>query len=245
MKFLNKKQYKGFTLLETLTSIAILAFVIIGPLSVIMNSSSYARKTRDTMVATYLAEEAIELLQHRHDSIRIFCKKNSSDPLCAPISSLETPGQIAWRIFKSQMQVDVVAGQPSCYVKHEDGSTDNAIGCAYDLVDMVGDVTVTPSRRLSNADSCLYIVPVKTQIDSTNYRTTYMCGGIPAHITGTIEKKYFARSVSIEWLPTFETDPSMLNHYDDDLRIKVTVQYKGLNGYTNTASVIRFMHAQP
>ena len=76
----NKIGYrKAFTLLETLTSIAILSFVIVGPLTVIMGSSSYARQTKDVMVATYLAEESEKILQNQYETLYIDCKNQPAD----------------------------------------------------------------------------------------------------------------------------------------------------------------------
>jgi type II secretory pathway pseudopilin PulG len=64
---------KGFTLIETLVSTFVITMVILGPLTVASNASSYARITKDTLTATYLAQEAIELLRHQQDSIYIRC----------------------------------------------------------------------------------------------------------------------------------------------------------------------------
>lgn len=234
------KQNKGFTLLETLVSVGILSLVIIGPLAVIINSSSYARQTKDTVTATYLAEEAIELLQNQYDSLYVFCKKQPADPLCA--TSTETPGQVAWRLFKQRLSIST--GQ-SCFLKHEDASADNPYGCSFDFIHMLGDITVPPVRYIATADECRSIVGIASTT-AIGLRHTYVCKGLPAHyVGGVVETKDFTRSITVEWLPTFEIDPSMFNHYNDDLRIVVRVVYRGFNGYPATTTITQFMHSQP
>ena len=64
---------RGFTLIETLVSVFIITTVVLGPLTVSSNASAYARQTKDTMTAVYLAQEAIELLHHQQDSIYLDC----------------------------------------------------------------------------------------------------------------------------------------------------------------------------
>jgi prepilin-type N-terminal cleavage/methylation domain-containing protein len=169
------KKSRAFTLLETLVSLAILALVIVGPLAVISSSSGYARQTKDGIVATYLAEEAIELLQNQYASLYIFCKNQPSDPLCVT-SSGETAGQIAWRLFKERLSSS--GGQPSCFLKHEDGSSDNPFGCSYDLIDFSGDITSEPPVRYVSSDNeCRYLAGASSTIplSSARYPYAYVC----------------------------------------------------------------------
>ncbi len=241
--FINNYTRKGFTLLETLVSIGILSLVIVGPLAVIMNSNSYARQTKDSMISTYLAEEAVELLQNQYDSLYVFCKKQPSDTLCTPAIVGETPGQIAWRVFKERM--GSVGGEQSCYLTLEGGGVDNAYGCSYDFVHMTGSITTNPERYISTASDCSSLVEVSTTtVDGI--RNMYVCRGETDHyLGGTTTNKEFIRFVTIEWLPSFETDPLRSGHYNDDLRISSHVRYRGVNGYTSTTTVIRFMHSRP
>ena len=232
----NSIKIRGFTLLETLTSIGILALVIIGPLSVIINSSSYARQTKDTIVATYMAEEAIELIQNQYDSLDVLCKKSPIILLCAsPFSSISS-GKVAWLAFKERFGAH--DGQPSCYV------TDNPEGCSFDFLHMIGDITATPSRYVATDSHCKYMVEVKTPLEDEITRNSYVCQGEASHITGTVDPRLYTRSVSIEWLPTFEPG-AIEDQYNDDLRITVTVGFKGVNGYPHSVSITKFMHSQP
>jgi type II secretory pathway pseudopilin PulG len=237
---------KGFTLLETLTSIAILSFVIIGPLSVIISSSSYARQTKDVIVGTYLAEEAIELLQNQYDSLYIYCKnhQDQADPLCGTVTN-ETPGEITWRLFKERL--GPVGGQPTCYAPSK---------CAFDFQDMTGDPTVTPPRYTYSgpgATECPYLVAVTRVITGGEGQPaetlqTYACKGVPAHITGgTVSNTQFARSISVEQASTFSFESTLpqAEQYNDDLRISSEVTFKGVNGVSKSVKVTRFFHRRP
>lgn len=229
---------KAFTLLETLTSIAILSLVIIGPLTVIMGSSSYARQTKDVMVATYLLEESVELLQNQYDTLYIYCKNQPSDPFCAT-STGEVGGQIPWRLFKERL--GAIGGYPSCY------SASNPGGCSFDYLDMAGGATTTPSRYLVSGVECPFLVGVTTPIvggDGENLYT-YACSGIPAHINGSVSIMNFARSVFVEQIPTFEGSLPQDQQYNDDLRITAQIKFKGVNGVTQTQKIVRFFHARP
>lgn len=250
----NNVNTQGFTLLETLVSVGILALVIVGPLAVIMNSSSYARQTKDTVVATYLAEEAIELLQNQYDSLYVYCKKN---PGVSPCTGTETTaGQLAWRVFKERLNAG--GGQPSCFLTSDGGVTANSDGCSYDFEHMIGDITENPTRYSSSDDECPYLVGASTTIpfyvhDGDTYNLVniekhrYVCKGEVSHIgVASIDSKPFTRSVSVEWLPTFNEGPAnFAAYYNDDLRIISSVTYRGINGYPYTVKVTRFMHSRP
>jgi len=64
---LKQKNKKAFTLVETLIAIAILVTTIVAPLTIAANSLFQARYSRDQVVATYLAQEAIEMIRYIRD----------------------------------------------------------------------------------------------------------------------------------------------------------------------------------
>ncbi len=238
---LNRKpsSSKAFTLLETLTSIAILSLVIIGPLTVIMGSSGYARQTKDVMVATYLAEESIELLQNQYDSLYLFCKNQSGDPLCETETE-EVSGQVAWRLFKERL--GSVDGYPSCY------TSENPSGCSFDYLDMTAPSTTTPPRYVVSGEECPFLTGVITDVggeerDESLY--TYACAGLPSHITGSTTNTQFTRRVLVEQVPTFETALPQNEQYNDDLRVTAQIEFKGVNGVTQVQKIVRFFHARP
>jgi prepilin-type N-terminal cleavage/methylation domain-containing protein len=245
--FRTQKIMRGFTLLETLTSVAILAIIIVGPLAAIMNSSFYARQSKDTIVANYLAEEAIELIQNQYDSLYVLCKKNPTDTYCST-GSEETSGQISWRLFKDRFEA--IDGQPSCYISA------NPNGCFFDYISMMNDPTVTPVRYTANQTECPELVEATTTIavasepdsngnitSTEQERHSYVCKGVSAHIPGTASSKSFSRAVSIERIPSTFANGKMLDQ--DDLKITATVRFKISNGGYSTIKIVRFMHAQP
>jgi len=61
------KSGAGFTLIETLVAISILLIAIVGPLTLATRGLSAALVARDQMTASYLAQEAIEVLRLKRD----------------------------------------------------------------------------------------------------------------------------------------------------------------------------------
>ena len=55
-----KNKIKGFTIVEALVSVAVILFVIIGPLSLTIGSLNTLVEYQNKIVASYLAEEIIE-----------------------------------------------------------------------------------------------------------------------------------------------------------------------------------------
>ncbi len=221
----NKKgtSVKAFTLVETLVSTMIISLVILGPLTVAINASTYARQTKDIMVATYLAQEATELLHHLQDSIYLKCvaDNTSSNTVCQAQANsdgvYEIPRETAWRVFKSQLTTGV-----SCFT---------APGCTYDFIDFTANENVAPTKYLVSNIAC------STLSITSNY--LYVCSG--AHGAGGTNTS-FSRNVFIESLQTFSGNDAL---YNDDLRITVTVSFRRQNGYTRTVKLVDFLHARP
>lgn len=232
MKYRLTKSYrslKGLTLLETLVSITIITLAIIGPLSYMVTSSSYAKQTKEAMTASYLAEEAVELLQNRYDSLYVLCNKQPGIDPCITATG-ETVGQIAWRVFKEKFLAG--GGYPSCFA-------DNVSGCAFDYVDMQDPLSSFPPRYLPAEADCSSLIGVSS---STYY--SYVCKGVPSHKDGQETSNSYRRVVYLEQLPTFENNPA--NEQDnDDIRITVEVEYKSASGAVRNARVTRFMHPRP
>ena len=258
---------KGFTLLETLASIAILSLVVIGPLAVTVGSSSYARISKDNMIAAYLAEEGVELLQNQYDSLYILCKRNASSTedggYCDPAGTPEvTTGQTAWRLFKDKLSD---AGGVTCYLPKDSSASypgnalGNAHGCSFDYKDMLASSTETLMRYDAQSSYCSYLVQVATStsryetsdgqaggsfVNATS--TTYVCGGVASHIPSgaVVGQKQYIRTITLDQLPTFETGAGN-TQYNDDIRVISSVQFKALNGTSHTVKITRFMHARP
>ena len=78
------KNTKGFTLIETLLATMIISMVILGPLTVSITSSAYAKDTKKVITANYLAHEGLELVRFKRDSVFVECQ--SGQATCVPIS---------------------------------------------------------------------------------------------------------------------------------------------------------------
>lgn len=215
---------KAFTLIETLTSIMIITTVILGPLTVANNASTYARATKDTMTGIYLAQEALELLHHQQDSLYLRCISQASDA-CTP-DSFETPSEAAWRYFRIRLG-DNTRG-PSCY------TATNPAGCAYDFIDMTDNEDTFPIKYSGTDERCLTL--------SVSAENLYVCGG--AHGTGPgFTQTPYARSVNVVSIPTFIASDQDAER-QDDLRVTAKVSFRHVNGYTKQVKVIEFFHAR-
>ena len=91
MKHGTQKNNKGFTLLETLASLTVLIFGILGPLSLAFYSIRSASVSENYLTAFYLAQEAMEYVKNRRDSnvlkeetnwLRYMAPSGSGDGLC-------------------------------------------------------------------------------------------------------------------------------------------------------------------
>ncbi len=218
----NKVQARGFTLIETLVSTFIITLVILGPLTLASRASSYARITKDTLIATYLAQESIELLRHQQDSVYVRCVQEAGST-CVPTGSESIP-DAAWRTFRNRLNS---TSGTSCF------SNENASGCSYDFIDMTSNEDITPTKYVSTAAFCSSLSLQAT----TNL---YVCSGRASGSGYTTTK--FGRSVSITSIPTLTGTEQ---NYNDDLRVVVTVTFRRTDGYLNQFKVTDFLHARP
>jgi type II secretory pathway pseudopilin PulG len=217
--FNTSRSVRAFTLVETLVATFIITIVILGPLTVAVNSSTYAKQTRSVMIATYLAEESIELLRHQQDSIYLRCSQ-SSGTACS-ISLGENPRQAAWRIFKERLGAN--SQGDSCF------SVENPAGCSYDFINLIGGEDSSFAKYASTRSECSTL--------SITSAALYVCAGV--HGSGATPT-IFARSVGVVSVPTFiGTD----QQYNDDLRITTTVSFTKPNGYIRQIKVVDFIHA--
>lgn len=212
---------KAFTLVETLVAILIITTVILGPLTVAMNASSYARQTKDVMTATYLAQEAIELLHHLQESIYLKCvgDNSNSNTVCSSTDPdgngiYEMPSEVAWRVFKGYL-----SASPSCF---------DSVGCSYDFIDMTSNENIAPTKYISTASPCSGL--------SLTSNNLYVCAG--AHGTVGVPT-FFTRKVQVESIQTFSGNDA---NYNDDLRVTSTVTFRKSNGYTRSIKLVDFLH---
>lgn len=221
--FLSPQQSaRGFTLIETLVATFVISMVILGPLTLASSASAYSRATKDTLTATYLGQEAIELLKHQQDSIYIRCTQESGN-FCVPQSGESYP-DAAWRIFRSRISN---ASALSCF------ASENPNGCSFDFIDMTSNEDITPTKYRSDLTSC-------NSLSIETATSLYVCGG--AHGAGAgYTSTHFKRSVSITSIPNVGTGTSE-ETYNEDLRVTVTVTFTQVNGYTRQIQVIDYIH---
>lgn len=69
MDAINFKKNKGFTLLEALVAVSILMVAVSAPITIAQKGLSSAIYSKDQMIASYLAQDAIEYMKNRRDYI--------------------------------------------------------------------------------------------------------------------------------------------------------------------------------
>lgn len=84
----NIKRDRGMTLIETLVAISILAIAIVAPMSLTMQSLASAYYARDQVIASNLAQEAIESVRAVRDGNVLRIALNQPDPTCTPTNLL-------------------------------------------------------------------------------------------------------------------------------------------------------------
>lgn len=94
---IKKRTQEGFTLVESLVSIALILIAVIGPLSLTINSINTIRQNRSRVIASYLAEEIVEDLRAYRDGFVLACRDiqvdiNPSTLVATPISCITSGG---------------------------------------------------------------------------------------------------------------------------------------------------------
>lgn len=106
---------RGFTLIETLIAVLLLATAIAGPLTIASKGLSAALIARDQMVAFYLAQDAVEYVRFVRDS-----NKLSGDPWLAGLAECETADGCI--LDPAQGSVQACSGACEPIQKYEDGN---------------------------------------------------------------------------------------------------------------------------
>ena len=68
---INKKTNRGFTLIETLISVLLLATALTGPMTIASRSLNTTLVAKDQIIAYYLAQDAVEYVRFIRDSNRL------------------------------------------------------------------------------------------------------------------------------------------------------------------------------
>ena len=96
MMYQTKYNQSGFSLVETLVAVTILLIVITGPLTLVSNSARSTNFANDQVMAFFLAQEGLEIVQ----SVR--------DDLLIPEFDVAPPGTNAWDEFTNTAAAGVL-----------------------------------------------------------------------------------------------------------------------------------------
>lgn len=205
-----------------MVALAIIMIAILGPVSVAVSSSSYARDTKDNFTAVYLAQEAIELLRHKRDGMFLSClNANCTLGNDNGLGFIESSKESAWKQFKNDIALT------NCFSSNL---------CAYDMKSfLAGNIYQYKNNSLHQCDN-LY------RDDTENNTTTnfmYLCNANGLSFTNT----RFSRSVKLE--KVFPVGANIYNQtYEDDVRVTVDVAYPKNNGMIKTVEVVDFIHSK-
>jgi prepilin-type N-terminal cleavage/methylation domain-containing protein len=83
------RTHTGFTLVETLVAVAILATSIVGPFVAIQTALKASYSARDQLVATMLAQEGIEYVRGVRDSNYLYNIKNPTLPQVSWLAGID------------------------------------------------------------------------------------------------------------------------------------------------------------
>ena len=80
---LSRRPCRGFTLIESLMSILILTISIMAPLELSLQTVKYSRIALEKVRSTYIAEEAVEMINNIKKSAEIYCSDPAAPlPMC-------------------------------------------------------------------------------------------------------------------------------------------------------------------
>lgn len=240
-KFFNSNQKpKSFTLIETMVAVTIVTIAILGPLSVAFTASNYAKDTKDVFTATYLAEEAIDLLKYERDSVFLYCVNNQSDLVtCKQHNTYDGNSIIdeifketSWRVFKE----NILNNSPSCFDTN----------CTFDFTDFKNNPSPNPSPKFTSYaygdGNCDTIYRDDTSPSNAVTSSVYTChdGGDPKW-----KATHFKRTVKLQDIKKVGDGVNgYFDNYEDDILVTVTVEYTKTNGLNRSIILADLIHSK-
>ncbi len=214
----------GFSLVEAMAGIFILSIVIGGPMVIAGRAAQDIRQSKESFTATYLAQELIELIRYKRDSIFLECLDATS--LNCPLSTFpgdpsgvvtEFPQEAAWRIFKDHFG----SAPPSIILCF------SAEGCTFDSRSILSSPIARPTDIYTptNAScSSLYqddsnSLEYGTATSSLDYM--FLCNSHKAIASVDTGMKRTVNMVSSSTFPTGSYDAL----YGDEIRVDITIKY--------------------
>ncbi len=213
----------GFSLVEAMAGIFILSIVIGGPMVIAGRAAQDIRQSKESFTATYLAQELIELIRYKRDSIFLEC----SDPAsvnCTPIPFTGTSGPVnefpqeaAWRIFKDHFG----SAPPSitlCF---------SAEGCTFDSRSILSSPIARPTDIYTPTNASCSLL-YQDDSNSLEYGTAtssldymFLCNSHKAIASVDTGMKRTVNMVSSSTFPTGSYDAL----YGDEIRVDITIKY--------------------
>lgn len=229
---INNPLKKGFTLVETMVGLTILTLAIIGPLYIALNSAWSIRSSRDFFLSQYLAQEGLELIRYKQDTIFLGCV--NGDAFCVPADlgggEYETPSESAWRHFIDQVASTTVP--VSCAVNG---------GCLFDIATIYSAPTTTPSFFSLQSGACSNFFQDESgrkQVATSSLYYAFFCKD---NASSNAVQTPFRRVVTItQIVPNNYVCPSYDCYYNTDLRIESKVSYI-VNGFTKFVTVTDYL----
>lgn len=229
----------AFTLVETMVATVIIVIAVSGPLSVAVASSGYVRDTKDNMTSTYLAQEAVDILRYKRDTLYINCLgDNYNTATCPtfdfavdypPMTGSSSPKESSWKFFKEQIGHDSPGGH--CFTVD---------GCTYDTNDFLQAPLTAPNLRLfgtDGSDNCDHLYRKDDGDGSSSDDFMYVCDD-----GGNYTRTHFSRKIRLEDVST--STNAYIQDYEDDIRITVTVDYVRHNGLVKQNKLVDFLHSK-
>jgi len=103
----NLKNQKGFTLLEALVAISILMVAVVAPITIAQKGLSSATYSKNQLIASYLAQDAIEYIKNKRDVISI---NNNFDWNNLSVFGNSTTKTLCFSVNGCQIDTNIGAG---------------------------------------------------------------------------------------------------------------------------------------
>ena len=223
-KSIAHRYLRGFTLIEAMMGIFIISVSIGGPMVIAGRAAQEIRYSRELFAATFLGQEAIELIRYRRDSVFLECSDPSSS-MCLNASSTiptnplvqELPNETAWKVFKNQFGG---ANGNFCF---------SAAGCVFDIYGLLKNPTVdgipTDLYDATSVNCNSFYQDRSTQINNSTATSStdfmYLCNNHAASRGVDTQTRRVVKMTSM----TSATCPSYECSYNDNIKVDVTVFY--------------------
>lgn len=114
---------RGFSLVETLVAITMLAFALVGPLTVVSSSLVSSRYARDQVTAFSLAQEAVEYVRNVRDTNHMQIQKGNlaRSSWLSGLSQCLDANNCAIDVFANTIYSATFCGLGSCPIRFSNG----------------------------------------------------------------------------------------------------------------------------